>query len=241
MGLEGRFIEAIAIFERWPPFALVVAPRSASSIRTIGDLKGQVVGVSSPGSSSHRFLNYLLVRNGLSPSDVAPIAVGGSFLMAAAVQHGKVAAAVAGTLGLEFLSKEFSPVILADCRTQKGAEATLGTSVLPWSSLMANAEWARSHGATAGKLGRAVRRSLAWLQAHSPEDVTRAIPQEYKGEDQVVYLRTVRDIRPAFSPDGLMAPDGPANVQRFIGVSDPRARTQIDLSKTYTNEFIQSR
>src|SRR5215475_3080319 len=31
MAVEGKFIEAIALFERWPPFALVVAPQSASS------------------------------------------------------------------------------------------------------------------------------------------------------------------------------------------------------------------
>ena len=241
MAVEGKFIEAIAVFERWPAIALVVAPQSASSIRTIGDLRGQVVGVSSPGSSTHRVLNYLLMRNGLSPSDVTPVGVGGSFSMAAAVRHGKVAAAVAGALGLALLSNEFSPVILADCRTQRGAEATLGTSVLPWSCLMVSAEWARSHAEMARKLGRAARRSLDWIQAHSPEEIAHSIPQEYKGEDPLVYLTAVRDIRPAFSTDGLMATDGPANIQRFIGVFDQRARTQINLSKTYTNEFVQSK
>jgi NitT/TauT family transport system substrate-binding protein len=241
MGVEGKFIEAIAVFERWPPIALVVAPQSVSSIRTISDLKGQVVGVSSPGSSTHHLLNYLLMRNGLSPSDVTPVGVGASFSMAAAVRHGKVAAVMANTFALALLSKEFSPVVLADCRTQRGAEATLGTSDLPWVCLMVSAEWARSHAEMARKLGRAARRSLDWIQAHSPEEIAHSIPQEYKGEDPLVYLTAVRDIRPAFSTDGLMAPDGPANLQRFVGVFDKRARTQIDLSKTYTNEFIQSR
>src|SRR5215472_4414783 len=214
MSIEGRFIESIAVLERWPPLSLVVAPQFASSIHTIGDLKGHLVGVSSPGTSGHRFLNSLLARNGLSPSDIAPVGVGGGFSMAAAVRHGKVAAAVATTLALALLSKESSPAVLADCRTQRGAEATLGTSVLPWSSLMVNAEWARSHGEAARRLGRATRRSLDWIQAHSPEDITRSIPQEYKGEDSLLCLAAVRDIRPAFSPDGLMAPEGPANVQR---------------------------
>jgi NitT/TauT family transport system substrate-binding protein len=241
MGVEGKFIEAIAVLERWPPIALVVAPQSASSIRTIGDLRGQVIGVSSPGSSTHHLLNYLLMRNGLSPSDVTPVGVGASFSMAAAVRHGKVAAAMANTFALALLSKEFSPVVLADCRTQGGAEATLGTSALPWVCLMVSAEWARSHAEVARKLGRAARRTLDWIQAHSPEEIARSIPQEYKGEDPLVYLSAVRDIRPVFSTDGLMAPDGPANVQRFVGVYDQRARTHIDLSKTYTNEFIQSK
>ena len=74
-----------------------------------------MVGVTSPGSGTHRFLNYLLARSGLSPFDI-----GVNFSMAAAVQHGKVAAAVAGPLGVALLSKASRPVILADCRTEGG-------------------------------------------------------------------------------------------------------------------------
>jgi hypothetical protein len=96
------------------------------------------------------------------------------FLKTAALQHGKVAAAVAGPLGVALLSKQSSPVILADCRTEAGARAVLGTSALPSSSLMVGAEWARSHPEIARKLGNAVRRSLAWIQAHSREDISRS-------------------------------------------------------------------
>jgi NitT/TauT family transport system substrate-binding protein len=239
MNIEGKLIQAIAVLERWPPFAVVVAPQSARSLRTISDLKGRVVGVASPGSSTHRFLNYLLARNGLSPSDTTVVGVGVNFSMAAAIQHGQVDAAVAGPLGMALLSKQSSPAILADCRTEKGAQATLGTSNLPSSALMVRAEWARSHTDIVHRIGNATLRSLAWIQAHSPEDISNAMPQEYKAEDAALYLAAVRDIRPTFSPDGVMPPDGPANVHRFLGVSDDRARSaNIDISTTYTNEFI---
>lgn len=239
MNLQGKSIEAIAVLERWPPFVLVVAPQFAPSVRTIADLKGRQVGVASPGSATHRFLNYLLVKNGLSPSEITPVAVGVNFSMAAAVQHGKVVAAVAGPLGLELLSKS-SPVILADCRTEHDAYEALGTSTLPSSSLMVAADWAHSHPELVRKIGTATRRSLAWIQRHSPEDIGRSMPQEYKAEDPALYVAAVRDIRPIFSPDGLMPSAGPANVQRFVSFSDQRARTvKIDLSSTYTNQFIQ--
>jgi NitT/TauT family transport system substrate-binding protein len=240
MSIEGKSIKAIAVLERWPPFALVVASQSAPSVRTIADLKGRVVGVASPGSSTHRFLNYLLARSGLSPSDITTVGVGVNFSMAAAVQHGQVDAAVAGPLGVALLSRHSSPATLADCRTEHGAQTTLGTSNIPSSSLMVGADWARSHPEIMRKIGSATRRSLRWVQAHSPEDISRSMPQEYKGDDPDVYLAAVRDIRPTFSPDGMMPSDGPANVQRFLGVSDQRARTAtIDLSTTYTNEFIK--
>jgi NitT/TauT family transport system substrate-binding protein len=68
------------------------------------------------------------------------------------------------------------------------------------------------------------------------------MPPEYKGQDAAVYLRAVRDIRPAFSRDGVMPADGPANVHKYLAVSDPRARdATLDLQTTYTNEFTESR
>jgi NitT/TauT family transport system substrate-binding protein len=201
-----------------------------------------VVGVSSPGSGTHRFLNYLLARNGLALSDISAVGVGVNFSMAAAVQHGKVDAAVAGPLGIAVLSKASRPVILADCRTEEGAQATLGKSNHPSSALMVRPAWAHAHPDTVRRLCKATRRSLAWIQAHSPEDISNAMPQEYKGQDPAVYLGAIHDIRPAFSPDGIMPADGPANVYRFLAVSDERAHnTKIDLQATYTNEFIQSK
>jgi NitT/TauT family transport system substrate-binding protein len=107
---------------------------------------------------------------------------------------------------------------------------------------MVAATWARSEPEMMRRIGRATRRSLAWIQAHSPEDISHSMPQEYKGDDASLYLSAVRDIRPTFSPDGIMPADGPANVQRFLAVSDQRVQTaSIDLSATYTNQFIESR
>jgi NitT/TauT family transport system substrate-binding protein len=145
MSVERKSILAIAVLERWPPLALVVSPQSAGSLRTVPDLRGRVVGVSSPGSSTHRFLNYVLVRNGVALSDVSTVGVGVNFSMAAAVQHGQVDAAVAGPLGIAVLAKQSPPAMLADCRTENGAQATLGTSNLPSSALMVRPEWARAH------------------------------------------------------------------------------------------------
>ncbi len=242
MSIEGKPIQAIAVLERWPPFGIVVAPKSAASLRSAKDLRGRVVGVASPGSSTHRFLNYVLVRNGLTLSDVTTVGVGVNFSMAAAVQHGQVDAAVAGPLGMALLSKVSPPVILADCRTEEGAQATLGTSNLPSGTLMVRPEWGRAHPAVIRRLCRATRRGLASFQGHSSEDISTAMPGEYKGQDPALYLGAIRDIRPAFSPDGIMPADGPTNVHRFLSVSDARARNaSIDLQTTYTNEFMQSK
>lgn len=242
MTIEGKPIQAIATLQRWPALVVVAAPRSAGQLRTIRDLKGTVVGVSSPGSSTHRFINYLLVKNGMTLSDISAVGVGLNFSMAAAVQHGQVDAAVTGVFGMALLAKSSNLITLADCRTSEGARQTLGTSNFPFIVLMARPEWTREHSEIMRKLGQATRRVLAWIQEHSAEDVSNAMPQEYKGPDAAVFLRAVRDILPVFSPDGVMPADGPANVKDFLAVSDQRVRSAtIDLRATYTNEFVQPR
>jgi len=162
--------------------------------------------------------------------------------MAAAVQHGQVDAAVAGVLGMALLAKNSNLTTLADCRTAEGARQTLGTDNFPFIALMTRPEWTHRNLETVRKLGRAIRQSLSWIHEHSAEDIQNAIPPEYKGQDAVVYLKAVRDILPAFSTDGFMPTDGPANVKEFLDISDQRVRdAHIDLRTTYTNEFVQER
>jgi NitT/TauT family transport system substrate-binding protein len=241
MSAEGKAVQAIAVLERWPPLAVVAARRAAASLRHIRDLKGRTVGVTSPGSSTHRFLNYLLVRNGLAASEISAVGVGANFSMAAAVERGQVDAAVAGPLGIAVLSKASPPVIIADCRTEEGARTTLGTTNLPFGALMVRPEWAAAQPEVVRRICKAVHRSLAWIRAHSAEDISGAMPPEYKGQDPAAYLAALQAIRPAFSPDGVMPAEAPANVQKFVAASDERASNAgIDLRRTYTNAFVQS-
>ncbi len=59
MAAQGKDLRAFVAMLRYPGLVLV-SPRIAS----IEGLKGKTVGVSAPGSSTHMFLNYLLVKHG---------------------------------------------------------------------------------------------------------------------------------------------------------------------------------
>ena len=241
MSIEGKSIQAIAVLERWPPFAASRCAAVCGFPTNVADLKGRVVGVASPGSSTHRFLNYFLVRNGLSLSDITPVGVGVNFSMAAAVQHGQVDAAVAGPLGMALLSKVSPPVILADCRTEEGAQATLGTSNLPSSALMVRPEWARAHPEIIRRLCKATRAASPGSRRILPRTSAPPCRRSTKGKTPLCTSGPFRDIRPAFSPDGHASRRARERA-RFLSVSDQRARNaSIDLQTTYTNEFMQSK
>jgi NitT/TauT family transport system substrate-binding protein len=239
MTAEGQPVHAIAILQKWPPLLIVIAPGREQHVREISDLRGRVIGVSAPGSTTHDFLNYLLVRNGLLPSDVSAVGVGVNFSLAAAVRQSQVDAAVTGPFGLALLTENANPVVLADCRTAERAQQTLGTSILPGVALLTRNSWSSQNSETSRRLGKAMRRVLVWMGTHSAEEVARAMPSEYKPQNEAVYLRAVREALPAFSPDGMMPPDGPAAIKNFLAASSQRMRdANMDLSTTWTNRFV---
>ena len=94
MAAEGRRLKAFALMLHYPGMALVVAPQKSGTIHRIEDLKGAAVGVTAPGSSTHMLINYLLVKHGLTPGDISAIGIGGGAGAAAAVERGKVDAAI---------------------------------------------------------------------------------------------------------------------------------------------------
>jgi NitT/TauT family transport system substrate-binding protein len=239
MNAEGKQVRAITVMERWPPLVVVISPKAPARIREIRDLKGATVGVSTPGSGTHRFMNYLLVRHGVSPTEISTVGVGVNFSVAAALQQGHVDAAVTGPLGAALATATGNVRIVGDCRTADGARRTLGTDNMPFAVLMARAEWTWTHQDTCRRLGRAMRRTLAWIGNHTAADVVNAMPAEYRGQDHALYLRAVTEILPAFSRDGLMPADGPVNMRNYLSVSDERIRTMtLDLTTTFTNEFV---
>src|SRR5216684_3751020 len=52
MAAEGRKLKAFVLMLHYPGMAVVVAPQKSSAIHRIEDLKGAMVGVTAPGSSS---------------------------------------------------------------------------------------------------------------------------------------------------------------------------------------------
>jgi NitT/TauT family transport system substrate-binding protein len=187
-------------------------------------------------------LNYLLVKNGLTPSDISAVGVGLNFSMAAALEHGSVQAAVAGPLGRALVVSRSGATVIADCVSAEGSRQTLGTDNLPFIALIARSDWLNHNEETARKVGQVMSRTVTWIHGHSAEQVRDAIPQRYRGGDAALYLAAVRDILPVFSEDGVMPGDGPTHVRDFLAVSEPNLRLpDIHLDETYTNKFAPAR
>jgi NitT/TauT family transport system substrate-binding protein len=112
----------------------------------------------------------------------------------------------------------------------------------PASVLYAPREWINANRVTAARLARAITKTLKWMHAHTPQEIAARTPKAFQGEDESLYVDALKNSLPMFSPDGVMDADGPKAVRTLLDGSMEKVRgAPIDLTNTYTNEFIDGR
>jgi NitT/TauT family transport system substrate-binding protein len=240
LALEGRPVQSFLTLYTGPYAALVVAPAATGSIHTIADLKGRRVGVSSPGSPSHLFLNFSLVSHGLSPDDVSTVSIGTAAQSVAAVEHGQVDAAELVGNAITMLHRRHPDMrFLADTRTPEGTQAVFGSPAFPSTSLVATQSWLKANADTARRLVRATQKAMQWMREHSAEEVRAEMTDTQRMPDADADLEAIRGVQHTLSRDGAMPAEGPELVRKVLAASNAKARTALlDLSPTYTNEFV---
>jgi NitT/TauT family transport system substrate-binding protein len=242
LAAEGRELQAFVAMLQYPGFVLAVSPATTKKIEKIEDLKGAIAGVTAPGSSSNMILNYLLSKHGLTPQDVSVTGIGSTATAVAAVERGKVDAAIMFDPAVTQLTKR-SPkfTILEDARSEQGVERVFGVRNYPASVFYSSAAWMVKNPDTAQRLARAMQKTLRWMQQHSPQEIMDKMPAQFRGEDPAVYLEALKHSMPMFSPDGKIVPEGAAAVKRVLSQSIEKVRNaNVDLDKTYTNQFVSA-
>jgi NitT/TauT family transport system substrate-binding protein len=88
-------------------------------------------------------------------------------------------------------------------------------------------------------LTNAMMATLAWIHAHSAEDIMAKMPEEMVGKDKTLYLAALKNTIPMYSETGKMDPKGADAVLAVFSEGSPDvAKANIDVTKTYTNKFV---
>jgi NitT/TauT family transport system substrate-binding protein len=233
-------LQSFVIYDRYPGLVLVVSPKHTNDIKSIKDLAGKKVGVSAPGSSTDFFLKYLLKKNGLDPTSAAVIGVGLGATAVAAMQQGQIEAAVMLDPSVTVLQGSHPDLkILADTRTQKDTLALFGGEY-PGGALYTTVAWIKSHEKEVQALTTAIVNTLAWIHTHSPEEIMAKMPEEMVGKNKELYLAALKNTIPMYSETGKMDPKGADAVLAVFSEGSPEvARANIDVSKTWTNKYVE--
>jgi sulfonate transport system substrate-binding protein len=241
LAAKHQALQAFVIYDRFPGLALVVAPKNAGTVAAVKDLAGKKVGVSAPGSSTHFFLTYLLSKAGVDPNSVGVVGVGLEATAVAAMEQGSVDAAVMLDPAVTLLQGKHNDLkILSDTRTQHDTLAVFGGEY-PGGALYTRADWIASHQNEVQALTNAMVSTLKWIHAHTAEEIMAKMPAELVGSDKALYLAALKNTIPMYSETGRMDPKGAAAVLAVFSQSSPEvAKANIDLSKTYTNTFVDA-
>lgn len=239
LAAKNQFLQAFVVYDRYPGLVLVVSPKQTGAINSVKDLAGKKVGVSAPGSSTHYFLNYLLKKNGVDTGSVGVIGVGLGASAVAAMEQGSIEAAVMldpSVTQLQGRNKDLR--ILVDTRTQKDTIDVFGGEY-PGGALYTKVEWIEKNPKEAQALVTAILNTLKWIHSHTPEEIMAKMPDELIGADKALYLTALKNTLPMYSETGRMDPKGAQAVLAVFSQSSPDvAKANIDLSKTYTNQFV---
>lgn len=223
-----------------PGEAEMVSTKAADTLKSPADFKDKNLGVTSIGSGTHGLTQFLAIKNNVPVDQIHPVAVGAGDTFIAAMQQGRIDAGMTTEPTISRILKTNVGKVLVDLRTPESTRAALGGDY-PFTCFFVQQKWLDDNKATAQKLVNALARTHQFITSHSPEEITARMPEDYYAGDKDLYLTALKGQMGMYSPDGKMPKGGPEFVLSVLQKYDDNVKDkQIDLSKTYTTEFVDA-
>ena len=233
-------IKAVVLQAKYSSMVLVLPNDKAAKYRSGKDLKGMKVGVTAPGSSTNMFVNSLLARDGLKPTDVVIVGVGTGAGAVAAMEKGEIDALVnldPVVTQLESTGK-FKSVV--DTRTEKGMNEVYGGDYHA-SVIYIQDEFIKKNPNTVQAVVNAIVRANRWISKATPQQIVDLMPDEYKAGNPSLYKQGLLKNMIGYSEDGQMSMKAAQNVYKVLEQFEPsvKAAGKMDLSQTFDNSFAR--
>src|SRR5262249_3544680 len=159
----------------------------------------------------------------------------------AAMQQGSVDAAIMLDPAVTILQGEDKNLkILSDTRSQKDTLAVFGGEY-PGGALYTKAEWIAAHPKEVQAMTNAIVNTLKWIHSHTPEEIADKMPPNLVGKDKPLHVSALKNTLAMYSETVRMDPQGAEAVVVVCSLSSPDvAQANTDLSKTYTNTYVDA-
>ena len=237
---QGKCIESVVQLAKVPGEAEVVSTSAAKSLTGPQDFAGKKLGVTSPGSSTDYLTQYLSTKNGIDTSDYTTVTAGAGSTFLAALSNGGIDAGMTTDPTIATAVSKGLGKVLIDMRTEEGTKAALG-GLYPAASMYMDCAYVEQNPETVQKLVNAFTHTMQWISEHDAADIAAKMPTDYNGGDPALYEQSIEDSSPMFTTDGRMPEGGPETVLDVLGTFSDTVKAEkddIDLSKTYTTEFV---
>jgi NitT/TauT family transport system substrate-binding protein len=236
---QGRSVESVLVFTRAPGAAVFVG-RKHPEVQSIKDMANLKIGVVSLGGATDLMIRYLFKQAGLDPSKAKLVTVGAGSQAVNALEQGQVDALVTVEPTLTGLIERGAGRVLTDLRKPSESEKLYGGPTPSW-SLLVTSKFANENPKTTQALVRASLKGLRYTLDHTPEEIAASLPAEifYPGDTKATFLKVLAANKEQLSKDGLMPDKGPETSVKQLDASSAGKLGDVDLSKTYDNQFVQ--
>jgi NitT/TauT family transport system substrate-binding protein len=235
---KGKYVESVVQFSQAPGEVELVSTKHPE-IKSMADLRGKSLGVTGLGSSTNFLSQYLMVKSGVPLGEFSSLPVGAGTTFIAAIQQDKIQAGMTTEPTISRLLKTGEARVLIDMRTVEQTKAALG-GTYPAASLYMSTDWVEKNKPTVQKLANAFVKTLKFIATHSGAEIADKMPKDFYVGDKEGYIKALDSGKAMFTPDGVMPAGGPETVLAVLsGFSKNVKGKTIDLSKTYTTEFVK--
>ena len=227
--VKGSPALAVAVITERPN-SVTLTVRNDDSIKTVADLKGRPVGISTTGGLSYWLVRELSRRQGWGPDGMTSVAVGAMQSQIAALRTKQIDAGVidlATGLALEERGEARVLVYFGDI-----IDAFVNQAAYAATDLIARRP-ASVRAYLAGWF-----ETVDWVFAN--RDETIAIGMRQFGLTQTVAAKSADGVRPGYSRDGRFRPASVAALARSM-VETGMLPAEPDMTKLYTEEFLPKR
>lgn len=239
MAVKGQEMVTVAAQVNCPAWIFGVSKASAAKVKSAADLKGMRIGVSSPGSSTHMAVNYILHKAGLAQGDASIIGVGQAAGAVAAIRAGQIDALIVNDPVATILVESGDLIPLAEMRSQEGNKQVFGSDY-PESSIYTMKAFIDKNPKTVQAFTNAIVKAEHWIARATPDQVVENVPAEYVVNDKTLYGKAFENSRRCISQTGVLSDEGAKTVRDVLAAFDPAvASAKIDLANTYDNSFAE--
>ena len=203
--LKDPRVVSIAAVNDLPLYVLLVRQGLKGKVTKIADLNGKTIGVHSNSvaskTNSHQLLELVLARNGVTPDMVRTVAVGQRWESESSMLQSGDADAIMGDepYATRMMQDKIAyPLLHLGDPAQ--AKAIPGGGFLR-GAVIARTDMLDKNPQKVELFTRVVRRTLAWLASHSPEETINAGGMSGKPEGDF-FLQTLKKFPRQYSKDG---------------------------------------
>ena len=235
---QGQSVVGFVQYGTSPGLVMAMITAKAAAYRSPKDLKGMMIGVTSPGSSTHFMAAYLMTSSGLKPDDASFIGIGVTSTAVAAARRGEIDALVSSDPMISVMETDGLVKIIFDTRTPEGNAAVYG-GAYAGGIVYATSGFIDKNPNTVQTVATAFVRALRWIATHTPDEVARLMPEEYALGNAAIYLRAITASKRIYSEDGRFVPGAAETAYTVLKMFDPSvAGARIDLPATHTDVFV---